>query len=401
MWKSVFKPTAIIKDINNILNIYEILLNLQSDKFELLQSEYTPNDIIRNDALNIFYVNMVFKCSEYRPENCEKYAQFLFDLYISTKNYISTVKIPGYLLYFVYHPSNLKNCHCLILLYCMKFGIFERLDFCIAYHSFFTTDYRLPKQWFPLLVWFGPIIEEHNKELFNDSIRQYVNIFNRTFEKNSLKQKAKQFEMLQNTYKWSYVIDENLLGKTPDLMLSILKNNDIDSLTNLYRQKKFDINSRIEPSILEINFFINNSPTLIQVAAFYNSIDCFQFLVNKRAKLSLCDDQGISLIEYAAAGGSIDIVNYLLGIGFSINGSLHFAAMFHQHNMFDVIYKNFPDLLFSVIRPYGTVLHQCAISENIKTLFFALEKGININSRNEVQFCIFIMFFHIIHGIFV
>ena len=190
--------------------------------------------------------------------------------------------------------------------------------------------------------------------------------------------------------KWNSVTKPELIGKNPNELVNIIKQDDVEKLKDLYQQKKFKINERISSSILELHSLMKNSPTLIEVSCLYNSIKCFEFLKQRKAKLSLLDSKELSVVHYAAAGGSTDILNILCDSGFSMNGSVHFAALFHKYETIEYLLQINPDLLEIQISKYGTVLHMCAKSNNLKTMNFCIQNKANVNSRNEVLFFFFL-----------
>lgn len=145
---------------------------------------------------------------------------------------------------------------------------------------------------------------------------------------------------------------------------------------------------------------MQNSPTLIEVCCLYNSVKCFQFLKQKRAKLSLHDKNELNVVHYAASGGSSEILNLLSESGLSLDGSLHFAALFHKYETFDKLYEKQLDSLDKQIIEYGTILHMCAKSNNLKTMIFCINNQVNVNSRNEIfLFTIFIKFLLYLNGV--
>ena len=55
------------------------------------------------------------------------------------------------------------------------------------------------------------------------------------------------------------------------------------------------------------------------IAAFYDKQNAFQILIQKGADPSLKDNNGLSLLHFAAKGGNTSIINELLSLGLDVH----------------------------------------------------------------------------------
>ncbi|OHT05826.1 hypothetical protein TRFO_26330 [Tritrichomonas foetus] len=389
MWRSIMKSTVLVENHLMVIHLFDILMEYREDELDSIKDWFSRESIVFNDALILLIVDTVFTCSEYKSEFCQKYAKFLYDLnafLFHNEKVKTSISIKEYLLNFISYPKNLKNNHCLILLNCLKMNLFDVIDFHCSFKVFFDLDYKVPETWLSFLVWFGHILEIEDPPLFTDCVRQYINAFNRLFSDEEKKKYSNQFLNLWKNENWLSVTNEEFIGKHPNDLYNIIKEDDVKKLQELFRNKKININQRIEPSILELHSILMNSPTLLQCAAFFKALNCLDFLIKKLAKVSLSDKLGLNVIHYAAAGGSYEILDYLKRTQLLYQGAIHFAAAYHNYELVETLYNNDPDFLKEYFAPYGTILHMCAASNNVKTAAFCLDHGSNINARNDVSF---------------
>lgn len=391
MWREISKPSEVYSESEKIIQLMSTLMCFRVENVENLMNWLSETNFIRSGGHLMIFCDILLNCSEYNIENIDNYVKIIVQVNKSFNVQFQNVNLKEYLLSFCSNPVHLTNAQCLFLLECLQAGIFNTEECLLHFHYFFDIDYKIPNTWLPFVVWFGPIIEQHDHALFRDCIRQYVTFFKRLYTEKTLENKANQFEDLQKN-KWNYVTDPNLIGTSPCTLYNVIKNDDLSSLHSFYQNKKVKVNSRIDPSIVELNAFMDYSPTLIEVAAFFNSTKCFQFLLSKLSKLDVCDKRGFNVIHYAAAGGNMEMVDRLLAMGFSFEGVFQFAAYCHRYELVEQLYLQYPDFIDHPIKNYGSVMHFCAMSNNIRTLLFCIQNHVDINARNDICFFWFLKF---------
>lgn len=395
MWRYSLSPSILYTERDKIEELYLRLMNFHIDEFHSFFEWLQDISFFNNDGKLCSFINIILTCSEYNSQSIENYSKILKETQQLFRSSFGQVNVKTYLLNVISNPLYLTNSQCLLLLACFKEEIFDIQEFLVFFHSYFNTDYEIPKTWLRIIVWFGSLIETADPSFFQDCVKQYVDIFKHLFASESLKNKSIEFDELHLKNHWSFVTQHELIGQNPNELVNIIKKDDAQTLKHLYKLKKFKVNERILPSIIELHSLLQNSPTLIEVCCLYNSVKCFEFLREKCAKLSLLDKKGLNVVHYAASGGSSDILNLLSDSGFSLNGSLHFAALYHQYETFDNLCQKEKDLLEQPISEYGTILHMCAKSNNIKTMNFCIQNKANVNSRNEISFYLIFLKFQI------
>lgn len=128
-----------------------------------------------------------------------------------------------------------------------------------------------------------------------------------------------------------------------------------------------------------------DSPTLISIAAFYGSQECFQMLLYCEANLKISDRQGRLPIHFACAGGSSEICDLLDSSGCDFTPTdnnkkncLHYACEYGQLNMVQrLFFRNFE--LTTLSAGKLAPIHYACMSENSDIVDFLCSKGADIN----------------------
>ncbi|KAK8896840.1 hypothetical protein M9Y10_014764 [Tritrichomonas musculus] len=107
--------------------------------------------------------------------------------------------------------------------------------------------------------------------------------------------------------------EKRKIGENHNEICRIIRNDLIDEFINYVTQKKMLLNSKLEPSIYETNIFLNfyktlyimNNISLIEYAAFFGSIQIFKYLQKNGCKLT--DDLWANAIH----GNNTEIIHIL------------------------------------------------------------------------------------------
>jgi hypothetical protein len=224
-----------------------------------------------------------------------------------------------------------------------------------------------------LLPWISPTIEDLDPGFFRDCVRQYVDIHRHIFSDPILKRFARQFDEPRT--------ESNDLVK-------IIIHDDIAAFRTCQYAKRFKTNQTVPPSIFNVHQILQNSSTLLQVAAFFGSVRCFRRIMHTGKSLSVTDKLGLSVAQYAVAGNQMPIIQVLEEHQADFSGVLHIAALYHRYELFDYFFQKDRMALHVTVRPFGSVIHQCAASDNIRLLDFCLQNDININTRDNEGVCL-------------
>lgn len=151
------------------------------------------------------------------------------------------------------------------------------------------------------------------------------------------------WKFIQSNYNYNenYMIEE------------IIMRDDVDSLQQLANNKGFDFNQVLVSA--KSHPFLQFSPTLIQVAAFYRAINCFKFLILNGSSIKEHDLNNIKTIRergpgvmrfkapkirllntsYAVAGGSIEIIRIMEQQNLKFErAEVNIALYFHHYDVF-------------------------------------------------------------------
>ena len=126
--------------------------------------------------------------------------------------------------------------------------------------------------------------------------------------------------------------------------------------------------------------------TLLQLAAYYGSEKCFNFLLENGADPNEVDDIGLSVMHFAVVGGSHPIIKQLHKLGFTFDtGSISLVAESYRLDLFEwllsVIEINFEESYLQT----GTIIHRAASANNILILLYCISRGVNVNIYDHLN----------------
>ncbi|OHT14054.1 hypothetical protein TRFO_15551 [Tritrichomonas foetus] len=223
--------------------------------------------------------------------------------------------------------------------------------------------------------WFLPILEKKFPDL-NDRILRYMKI-----------RPPIGFEVFLkylNTFSnndWYLHKKFTETGYYPGTLESAIKADDISLLVSLAsKNDDFDWNQSIQPSILHNCYILNQNPTLIQFAAFFGAKKCFDYLYGNGS--SIMKKNTVKTIEFAVAGGNIEIIQELSEKFRIFYGSLQLSSWFHKNEVFYWIYDQSEanDLLLSASSVFVAPLFFAVKSNNIEILMFCLSEITNLEN---------------------
>ncbi|KAK8881399.1 hypothetical protein M9Y10_004135 [Tritrichomonas musculus] len=101
--------------------------------------------------------------------------------------------------------------------------------------------------------------------------------------------------------------ERRLIGENDSYICTLIRNDSLNDFISLVTEKKIQLTSQIKPSIFETNsFLLVNKPSLIEYAAFFGSIQIFNYLQMNHAELNP------SLWFYVIHSKSIQLINFLV-----------------------------------------------------------------------------------------
>jgi hypothetical protein len=129
---------------------------------------------------------------------------------------------------------------------------------------------------------------------------------------------------------------------------------------------------------------LQNRPTLIQLAAFHGSVNCFKRLLLLGAQLEEHEYQRHPTSHFAIAGDNLEIVRILEQRNVSFVGCLQMSVSYHRHRIFQWLFETLHPDVNDLDYANGPVIHAGIPFENVGALLFYLVHGLDINLRDQL-----------------
>ncbi|KAK8897184.1 hypothetical protein M9Y10_015119 [Tritrichomonas musculus] len=164
-------------------------------------------------------------------------------------------------------------------------------------------------------------------------------------------------------------IEESLLNKyssegvNPNIIAYSLRTDDIETFAQLSESfSDFDFTQKIERNPFESCEYINKGCYLIEYAAFFGSVNCFKYLLDKYTILPF------NLAKYAIAGGKDDIIKICEEKNCNFDNTLTPAIIYHNQSLIEwlITDKNQEVTLSN--------LNECIEFANFKALQYFIRK---------------------------
>lgn len=169
----------------------------------------------------------------------------------------------------------------------------------------------------------------------------------------------------------------------------ILKKDDINQLQSLFASDVINENSIFTFRSLKIPSILKKSPSILGVAAFYGSENCFRYIIEMGASLEYKDDFQRKIEHFACAGGSSTIIQILVerSISFSSvdqngNNCAYYALVFHHLDTFYWIWINYGTNFASSDINGNTLIHIAVMNEDKEAITFLIQNGCDPNAKN-------------------
>lgn len=272
----------------------------------------------------------------------------------------------------------LEQTYVLTLLFeCHQFGLFTDEDINQAFLDYIYKYKNMVTAQYAILIWFLPIIERVNPELYNKMMSEEKKGFS-AFESFDTKSFFDSFEVNKANH------DELIrIGYLQGTIPYLIRKDDINAFQKLAASPDFYINQIVPKSMFYRSVFKWQKLRLIHFAALCGAKEIFTYLLLNGADYDYQEHEA-KLITYAIAGGNIEIVTLLDSKpGIDFNGALHVAAFYHQTDIFQWIYDMKTQDLESLYLNDGSVLNWATISNNISSIVFCLQHNANVNKMDD------------------
>jgi ankyrin repeat protein len=130
-----------------------------------------------------------------------------------------------------------------------------------------------------------------------------------------------------------------------------------DSVMGLWEAIGKNPNAKVSARPFDSDWFIFGNPTILQAAAYFGALQCTKFLIKKRARLNCVDDNGYNLFDFAVAGGSVDMISFLMSTCCETENSVKTAVLFHRNQLIPLLCRRKLD--------FRKLLPDCVVSNNL------------------------------------
>ncbi|OHT05184.1 hypothetical protein TRFO_27202 [Tritrichomonas foetus] len=364
-------------DIDRELYLQKIIFNLTKENIDEVVSEFSQPNYL-SDLLDTHVFAILMYANETRPRSIESHAVF-------TKKYLA-MKHPNessedmLLKVGVLSIKYFKPHHAAYIFYCTKMGIVSYECLIMKLKKFSIKRPENNYAIFTAFCWFAPEIEKYDIEL-------YQSIFNHFQKKCLMPNSAIVFKLFYkkfDEYKencWQKHQEATEFFNSDKFGSTQFLDDDFQSTSKYIDEQGVD--AKIPPSIFFRSPFLSKFPTVVQIAAYYALPNVFFNLIEKGAKIDSSSFSNQTLMQFAIAGGSKEIIHYLLNCDCDHRGMLHFAAMTYQNDIFKWLCESNHSDINEEYGNFGLPIHQAAKANNIEILKYCIDHGSDINARNS------------------
>jgi ankyrin repeat protein len=142
------------------------------------------------------------------------------------------------------------------------------------------------------------------------------------------------------------------------------------------------VSYQLPECVFDCTHILDSKPSLLQVAAFFGSVKCFEFLIAAGADPHTPAQRGLTLADFAVAGGNSELISRVLDLDVDVRGVFATAAKFHRSVAFDFLVENC-DVIYE--SPYSVGFVAAAESNNLSLLLKCIDQGVDVNMRDPVN----------------
>lgn len=175
-------------------------------------------------------------------------------------------------------------------------------------------------------------------------------------------------------------------------IVRILKTDDITKLQALL-QEEITVNYKLPKKHFINPDFFKQSPSILCMAAYLKSVQCVEYLVSNGADLKSKDMLGRDVSHYAAAGGSVEVMEYLSSFEVTWDTcDITFCSPLH----YSIIFGNYDAMVWLWCTGHAdlsepgtnnmTPLHLAVSKDNVQIVNFLCSNGCDVNCKSDVDF---------------
>lgn len=381
-WRRTF-PTSLTTEVDDECHISQELMDLREDTLDSSVANILESTFVKSHQKLTQLIGVILLAVKFRPQNIELYAQLISKLINSTGEFICEIKPT--LQRALFCRESVKSVHAFFLYKCVKENVFEVTE---ALKYILEIEKRSVSNTYHLLRMFAWFLPEFELEYHDEFIRFFGLL------KRSCLPELKQLQDDVNLYQsecWHSYSELRDIGYNHHQIAKVLRSDDVDELKAMFDQNKVDLEGEIEQSFFEREEMLQSKPKMIQYAAYYGSVKCFEFITSHLARPDVCDKNQNNTAAFACAGGNSEILLKLKDFHVDFSTSPQIAALFHRNQIYEWLVAFIDKETFHT-KVRNHVFQKAVISNNLSICLRYLEDGVNFNAVNGVRFS-FIMEF--------
>lgn len=371
-----------ISDAYEIANLQSLLLNINSDNFEIIKKFIISSRFIHTKKGIKKLANQIIFAVSSRYMSIPLYSKLTREIfYMQNQNnkiiYLKNIFFP------IIVPRLIDSRTLYFLYFCMDGEYINKMDIVSLIKKSLEDEPDQISELLTLFCFFAPEVEELDSELYFQFLEAVIDDAQETFSGQYVKQFVSEIDQL-HVDKWKLLKERRESMQSGDILIDSLFSDSIDDFqyyVSHCSNDEFDLNQMINESIFTPPHMFMKS--LIEFAARCGSIKCFKYLLLNGAGLG-------GAVESAIIGGNNEIVRLLKQKGCDFSCGLNVAAKSHRNDIFQwLINTDYPiDNNINRMNAIFGAVESC----NLQLILFLIEKGIDFNIRN-LDVCLIILEF--------
>lgn len=352
--------------------LQDLLFSISEDKASEVLSSLVQSIFVKTRSRVHQLVHNLMSVVSYRPKQMTTVAELCLSLYNASSDDNALNLIPELILCQFQNDFYRFSRRNFFFQECLRLGLLKAQQFVKCIGKLASPTFSLN---FAFFCWFAPEIEKYDLKLYNELIKEC-----QSSKRSDIAEFLAEIDLFKAN-DWEMLRSIRRKGINPDKLYTVIRNDDLDQLQKLSASPDFDINHRISSSVFERSPQLNHRPTILHIAAFHASIECFKFLLLNNADYSLTDSDGITLFQFAVLGGNSEIIRLLEQKNCNNAGSVQMATLYYQMTIFQWLVQSRRVDFFEQVGKLGSVLSQSLFSNNIVVFLMCLANGFDPNEN--------------------
>lgn len=230
--------------------------------------------------------------------------------------------------------------------------------------------------------WFIPEIEQNQPDLYTKQISMFDSKQLLMFPHYFVKFFKNIDELRSNNWEHFHFLTK--YHYSPSSIEYFISIDDVFSLQAHALEIDF-LNTRIECTLFETNYILQNQPTLFQFAVAHKAEKCAKFFLLNNARMHELEYGKYPTSHFAISVENLEFLHILQQERCNFCGAFNVAAFYHQDNIIE--WLNTHDLQTSNTGDFvnDSILHCCVITENYSIIIDSFQKGIDINFQDRTK----------------